>query len=208
MLSLLIVAQFAVASAPARADGSLRHLEYSVNSSFDGRAAHGTIRLDLREVRRDHSFGFDLEDDIGGEESETFSVDLDQRGGMNVYGANALRHEEEALLYFFALSHENMTGVDTGDHWMRENKTVDGSQMTRYTVLHANGELIDLGVARALAHLDGSSESWRGHLIYDSASIVPVLIELSGSGSDSADAPGSRALKLSLKLTSDSFKRE
>src|ERR1700680_1964876 len=120
MLVLLIAAQFAVASAPARADGSLRHLEYSVSSNFNGRAEYGTIRLDLREVRRDRTFGFDLEDDIGGEGSETFSIDLDQRGGMNVYGANALRHEEEALLYFFALSHENMTGVDAGDHWTRE----------------------------------------------------------------------------------------
>jgi hypothetical protein len=197
MLLLLIVAQFAVAGAPARADGSLRHLEYSVSSNLDGRAVHGTIRLDLRAVRLDHSFDFDLEDDIGGLGSETFSIDLDQRGGMNVYGANALRHEEEALMYFFALSHENMTGVDAGDHWIRENATADGSQVTNYTVLHANGELVDLGVARALAHRDGSTENWRGHLIYDSASIVPVLIELSGVDS-----------KLRLKLTSDSFKRE
>jgi len=207
MLSLLIVAQFAVTAMPAGATDSLRHLEYSVNSDFYGRSERGTIRLDLRDVASDHSFGLDLEDDIGGAGSETFSVDLDPRGAMTVYGANQLRHEEEALLYFFALSHENMTGVDIGDHWVRENLTADGSQVTNYTVVHADGALVDLHVSRAFVRRDGSSENWRGQLIYNSASIVPVSIELSGLGS-TGDEPGPRVLRLSLKLTSDSFKRE
>jgi hypothetical protein len=196
LLAFLMAAQLCVAAEPARAEGSLRHLEYTASSTIDGQTVHGTIRLDLRAVGRDRTFDFDLQDDIGGVAGETFRVDLDRLGGLSSHRAGALRAEEEALVYFFVLSHENMTGVDPGDHWMRENATAEGNQVTRYTVLHADGELVDLGVARAFARHDGSSESWNGHLIYDSASIVPVLIELNCSTS-----------RLSLKLTSDSFKR-
>jgi hypothetical protein len=160
LLIFLVVAQCAATTMPIRA-GSLRHLEYAVSSTVDGRAQQGTIRLDLRAVGADRGFDIALEDDRGSAGNSAFEVNLARSGAMRLNGAGELRSEEEALVYFFGLSHENMTGVDPGDHWMRENATADGTQVTRYTVLHADGELVDLSVTRALSQRDGSTETWQ-----------------------------------------------
>jgi hypothetical protein len=205
-VALLALVQLA-ATSPVSA-GSLRHVEYSFNSSVHGAAQTGTIRLDLTAVNPDRSFAFDVADDSGSDDARAFQVSLDRMGSVDEDAAGALREEDEALLYFFSLSHENVAGVDPGDHWVRSCANALGSQETNYAVLSLRKPIVDLGVTRVVTRVDGEVTIWRGHVLYDVVGAVPTLVELRGTSSNPALDGKSHERNLKINLTSDSFKHE
>jgi hypothetical protein len=203
--TVLSVAILVIGGALPVTAGSLRHVEYAVSSNLDGPLRQGKIALDLTDVAPDRTFGFDIADDLRDPLDSQFHVRLDERGSAGTRDAVSLSDEEEALLYFFALSNENLTGVARGDRWTRNCPLTDGSQETRFTVLRASGLVLDLGVTRAVTRADGTVEGWQGHLLYDAAAVVPLTIELRGRDPGDPSAP---ERSLTFRLTGDSFTRD
>ncbi len=193
-----------VCTTPAANAGSpLRHVAYAVTSEVDGRASTAQLALDLVATGADRALTLELSEP---DAAEPVRVDVDKNGVATVSGGAPLSREAALLVYFFALSAQNMTGLDAGDEWAADGDTGDGTQhKTRFRVVRTPAEgRLDIAFTRTLA-LAGEHADYHGKLLYDAFKVVPLGISAEGEVRATEDGvPRTHTVRLALTLTGDS----
>jgi len=196
-------------SVPSHASAALRSLQYAVTERVDGRRVGGTVAVAITSINDDRGFGVDVREEMGDEDAVRVHANVDRYGAIFVRRGESLTREEQAVLYFLALSSQNLTGMDKGDEWRANGTVPDGHHETRYTVLRSLSDgRIDLGVTRSIWLSNGETSSWRGTVVYDYQAIMPVSISLSGRvRSRSEEALRTSDVTLRMQLQSDTFQK-
>ena len=187
----------------ANAGSPLRHVAYAVTSEVDGRTSTAQLGLDLVATGDDRALTLELSEP---DAAEPLRVDLDKRGVATVAGHAPLSREAALLVYFFALSAQNMTGLAPGDEWGADGDTGDGTRhRTRFRVVRTPAEgRLDITFTRSLA-LAGERAEYHGKLLYDAFKVVPLGFSAEGEVRATEDGVArTHAVRLALTLTGDS----
>jgi hypothetical protein len=187
----------------ANAGSPLRHVAYAVTSEVDGHASTAQLGLDLVATGGDRAVTLELSEP---DAAEPIRVDVDKEGGATVAGHVSLSREAALLVYFFALSAQNMTGLGPGDEWGADGDTGDGTRhKTRFRVVRTPAEgRLDIAFTRTLA-LAGERADYHGKLLYDAFKVVPLGFSAEGEFRATEDGVArTHAVRLSLTLTGDS----
>lgn len=192
------------AAAPAaNAAPPLRHVAYAVSSEIDGRASTAQLALDLVATGGEGALTIELSEP---DAAEPVRVEVDREGVATVAGHAPLSREAALLVYFFALSAQNMTGLEPGDEWRADGDTGDGARhQTRFRVVRTPAEgRLDIAFTRTLA-LAGEHADYHGKLLYDAFKVVPLGFSAEGEVRATEDGvPRTHAVRLALTLTGDS----
>ena len=201
--ALLLATLCATGSAARAADAPLRHVEYAVTTQVDGRASSAHLVLDLVATGADRAVTLELSEAEG---AEPVRIELDQNGVATVANHAPLSREAALLVYFFALSAQNLTGMGTGDEWKADGETGDGTRhRTRFRIVRTPGEgKLEVAFTRAL-ELAGERSDYRGKLLYDAFRVVPLGFSAEGEVQATEDGVArTHAVSLALTLTADS----
>ncbi len=197
----LILAALCCATPAANAGPSLRHVAYAVTSEIDGRTSTAQLALDLVATGGDRALTLELSEP---DAAEPVRVDVDKEGAATVAGHAPLSREAALLVYFFALSAQNMTGLAPGDEWAADGDTGDGTRhKTHFRVVRTPAEgRLDIAFTRTLA-LGGERADYHGKLLYDTFKVVPLDLRAEGEVRAGDDGVA-HAVRLALTLTGDS----
>jgi hypothetical protein len=178
-LTALPVQQPAAAAAKAAtAAGPSRHLEYAVTEKDGDDPSTSTLDLEVGEPGA-HGLSVRLVDHEGTGTGAELDAQLDRLTGMTVTGEGGFSDREEVLLSLFALSFDNVGGLEKGAKWSRVAQTPDGTATTAYEVRGAIGSLVELSVQHAVADA-GWISLWQGTVVYDTLAGAPTRVELTG----------------------------
>ena len=196
LVALALASAFTAAplAAPA-AVVPLRHVEYTVTTQVDGHSTRSRLLLDLVGTTADRGLQLEI---VQPDQGEPVRVDVDKLGVATVTSDVPLTREAALLVYFFALSAQNMTGLDRGDEW-------GGADGTRFRVVRKPAEgRLDIAFTRAVEGL-GERADYRGRLLYDAFKVVPLSVDARGEVEASAPGgPRSHEVRLALTLVKDS----
>ncbi len=199
----LVLTALACAALPAGASPSLRHVEYAVTTQVDGRNARAQLALDLVATGGDRAVTLELSEP---DAADPVRVQLDKNGVATVAGGAPLSREAALLVYFFALSAQNLTGMGAGDEWKADGETGDGARHhTRFRVVRTAGEgKLEVTFTRAL-ELAGEQSDYHGKLVYDAYRVVPLSVSAEGAIRATEDGvPRTHDVRLGLTLMADS----
>ena len=169
-----------VCGAPAVGSGvPLRHVEYAVRTTVAGQSAASRLLLDLIATTPGGGLTLDL---TAPDRGETVRVDVAGDGAATVRSGGELGRAGAALLYFFALGSQNLTGMGPGDAWSVDGSAGDGAQQVTHfrVVARPVDGWLDVAVVRAVSAADTRVE-YRGRLLYDAFKVVPISFDLSGN---------------------------
>ncbi len=189
--------------APAAA-APLRHVEYAVTTQVDGRASSAHLVLDLVATGADRAVTLELSESEG---AEPVRIELDQNGTATVANHAPLSREAALLVYFFALSAQNLTGMGAGDEWKADGETGDGARhRTRFRVVRTPGEgKLEVSFTRALAGTGDEQADYHGKLLYDAFRVVPLGFSAEGAvHATEAGVARTHDVRLALTLLADS----
>ena len=197
-----IFATLLVTASAASAHEPLRHVEYAVTTHVDGRASTSHLALDLVGTTGERGMSLEIAEPGA---ADPVRVEVDARGAVTCAHDAPLSREAKLLVYFFALSAQNLTGMGRGDEWSADGATGDGAQhRTRFRVvrLPAEGRL-DIAFTRTLD--GGGRADYHGRLLYDAFKVVPVAFEAAGEVRATEDGVDrTHDVQLALTLTKDS----
>ena len=179
-----------------------RQLHYAGTRTVGDESRPIAIDVDIGRMDRSDAVTWILVDEhVGDRDLGPRHVTLNSSGVVEAAGR--LTFEEETILDMIALQFEDMDGLSAGNHWTRSGSLQDGTHETVYRVRSNVDGIVDIDVSRTMSSGSGASGSWNGQMMYNSSTVAPTSIDLTGELA--TEGQSQRPLAFSARLVGDSF---